>query len=167
MFFTSVERKKNYSQIGLVVKKSVIIVFNASKNGQSTKGFSHLNELANKVVGQVRGTTYSDEFSKNESIIKYEVSNYDEGLKMLSQGRLDAFIGSKELIESKFNHDGHYFTLIENETWLQCSKVSSNMTMKFQDKLKLALDNLKNHDEQKDIIVKIHKKYLTRYHRPN
>jgi polar amino acid transport system substrate-binding protein len=53
-----------------------------------------LDDLHGKTVGMLRGGRFDQRFSADLAIIKHEVSNYQQMLRMLMAGRIDGAIGS-------------------------------------------------------------------------
>ena len=60
--------------------------------GRAKKPFASLSELRGSVVGHLRGTKYDPGFIADPAIIKYESNSYEQVLKMLLLGRLDAIV---------------------------------------------------------------------------
>lgn len=61
--------------------------------------FQHLDDLAGKTVGMLRHTSYSPQMEGEQRILKHAFDSYEQGLRMLQAGRLDAVIGVGDSIE--------------------------------------------------------------------
>lgn len=122
IFFTTDERKKRFEQIGLLVKRQVLIV----RRPQGAR-IGRLEDLHGKTVGHVRGTLYGAAFDNNAAITKYEVDGYQQGMAMLQAGRLDAFIGVREFLDEIYDMERDAFVFETREEWLQCSRASPRL----------------------------------------
>ena len=159
IFFTSTERQKTFIQIGLVIKKPVIIALRPLNLGESKFDVENLAYFEGKTLGHVRGAQYSDALEKNAKIIKWPVNSYKNGLRMLAKGRIDGFVGGKETIDEHYtvyNYD--YYVLQMNTSWLQCSKQSPRMTPETLTKVTNAYTSI-----SKNQITKIIRKYIPTY----
>ena len=58
--------------------------------------FQNLTDLENKQIGIIRGGKYFPAFDQNPAIIKNELNSDLQGMKMLSKGRIDGFLITKE-----------------------------------------------------------------------
>jgi ABC-type amino acid transport substrate-binding protein len=57
-----------------------------------------LADLHGKTVGHLRGADYDDAFAADRAIGKYGTGSYEQELRMLLQGRLDAVIGVRNAL---------------------------------------------------------------------
>ena len=62
--------------------------------GKAPAKFESLADLRGKTVGNPRGGRFDPAFEADTAILKHQVSDYSQMLKMLMNGRLDAGIGS-------------------------------------------------------------------------
>jgi polar amino acid transport system substrate-binding protein len=63
--------------------------------GSLKKPFASMSELRGRVVGHLRGTEFDRDFIADPAIIKYEGNSYEQQLKMLLMGRLDAIVAPR------------------------------------------------------------------------
>ncbi len=159
IFFTSTERQQTFTQIGLAIKKPVIIALRPLNPDESKFIVENLAYFEGKTLGHVRGAQYSDALEKNTKIIKWPVNSYRNGLRMLAKGRIDGFVGGKETIDEHYaviNYD--YYVLQMNTSWLQCSKQSPRMTPEMITKVSNAYASISKND-----VSKIIRKYIPTY----
>ncbi|WP_022939890.1 substrate-binding periplasmic protein [Psychromonas hadalis] len=62
--------------------------------------FEDINDLNNKKIVYLRGAKFSDAIDNNATIVKYQIKDFLQGIKMLMAGRADAIIGPLEPILS-------------------------------------------------------------------
>jgi polar amino acid transport system substrate-binding protein len=62
--------------------------------GKNSSSFLRLTDLHGKNVGVIRGGNFDADFTADTAIKKYAVNDYEQALKMMMAGRLDAVIGS-------------------------------------------------------------------------
>jgi len=86
--FNNAELPGVSTPLGSVATMPTIIL---SKKAQP---FATLQALRGKTVGVLKGGVFDDRFSKDEAILKQEVPDYDQMIRMLMAGRFDAAIGS-------------------------------------------------------------------------
>ncbi|OUS23976.1 hypothetical protein A9Q99_25825 [Gammaproteobacteria bacterium 45_16_T64] len=162
IFFTSIDRKKQYSQVEMIVKKQVIIITNPFSRPENRITLNNVESFEGKIVGKLRSAHYGERFENNHNIIKKELNDYEDALQMLASGKIDGFIGGKDNIEQFFDHQNHYLLVNTKEAWLQCSKIQPHMNSDIIDQLKSAIQSLiKNND-----IINIHRKYIENFQPP-
>ena len=61
--------------------------------GTAEHEYFNLEELRGKTVGSIRSASYDAVFDQDKAILKYELTEYDQIIKMLLANRLDAIIG--------------------------------------------------------------------------
>ena len=112
------------------------------------KPIQSLSDLHGKKVATVRNANYSNVFDANTSITKVGVKNYNQGIRMLLHGRVDAFIGAAGSISFEFKASGNTWSEVSKPyvlntkvVWLQMSKKSYNQDV--ADKLLASIDQLK------------------------
>jgi ABC-type amino acid transport substrate-binding protein len=57
-----------------------------------------LADLRGKTVGRLRDADYDDAFAADAAIIKYDTASYEQELRMLLKGRIDAVIGVRSAL---------------------------------------------------------------------
>ncbi|TFW15442.1 substrate-binding periplasmic protein [Duganella callida] len=67
--------------------------------GRSGFRFQRLDQLSGKTVGHLRGARYSPDIDAAPGIVKHPVDSYEQGVRMLLAGRLDAMFGVGDSIE--------------------------------------------------------------------
>ncbi|MFA9218417.1 MAG: substrate-binding periplasmic protein, partial [Sphingomonadaceae bacterium] len=67
--------------------------------GRDDFRFQRLSDLYGKVVGVLRHTAYSADLHAEPRIAKHPFDSYEQGLRMLRAGRLDAVMGVGDTIE--------------------------------------------------------------------
>jgi hypothetical protein len=82
---------------------------------------------------------------------------------MLEKGRIDAFVGAREIIETKLNIENKYLTLGIRESWLQCSKKSPRVNMKTLNILSQKLSQLRTKNQGVSLIDSIHLEQFAQY----
>lgn len=160
IFFTSTERKQKYQQIGLVVKRPIIIV---GSEQFSTKGVDQLSHFYGKTIGAIRHPSRDDPVHLDPNIIKYWVDDYAKGIEMLKLNRIDAFMGAKDVIDEFYDTQGEFYVHRVDESWLQCSASFGSEQASIRTDLQMALASLHNDDIDGDTIYAIHKKYFRNY----
>jgi len=101
--------------------------------GRKGTNFKSLDDLHDKTVATVRGAKYDDAFTADTKIIKYDTSRYEQSIKMLINGRLDAMIGpsiglfftAKKMGYSREKF-GDVLVLNTKDTYLQYSRKSAD-----------------------------------------
>lgn len=118
-----------------------------------------LTDLHGKKVATVRNAHYSSEFDSDVNITKVSVNNYNQGIRLLLHGRVDALIGASGSISfelKNMNTEWHAFgqpyVLNTKTVWMQMS--SKNYNRKIADKLISSNNALKQQGVIKEIIVK-------------
>lgn len=143
IFFTTAQRQQTFTQIGLVLKKPLIIALPPKKNNDAKPAFNSLSDFEGMSIGEIRNAKYNQEYIHNDKIFKHQVNNYNSGIKMLKNGRIDGFIGGKDSIDEHYTDDNYdYFVVEIKSSWLQCSKNSPRVTTEVIDKLTLAYNKL-------------------------
>lgn len=61
---------------------------------------NHYSDLANKIIGVPRGTTYFEQFEYDKSLNKTPISNVSTGIQLLLKKRIDVIITSKFVADS-------------------------------------------------------------------
>ncbi len=98
--------------------------------GLKGSSFKVINDLKGKSIAYLRGAKFSDIIDKDRQIIKYETTNFLQGIKMLKRGRVDAIIGPLDPIMSAAFSSGNSAVLgeplvvSERTPWLQISNKS-------------------------------------------
>lgn len=158
IFFTSPDRKKEFQQIGLVVKRPNIIVGNIA---HKAKEDTITNLLKGKTLGRVRSLKTSDPLLTQADLTIAEFQNYEQGLTMLKLNRIDAFVGGKIMIDEYYDHGDEFFVHRIEESWLQCSRTSERLLNNpfILEQLRSTLNALHAEDE----ITSIHRNYLESY----
>lgn len=122
--FKSASRSSYVDYVALIrIVKTVVI----PANGIELNGYSDLQSIT---IGKVRGTHLSSQFDNDKSLNIIEVTTYEQAIKMLKRGRLDAVAGSALVLSyqlMKFNafdkvDISRKVTLGEKEQWLQIAK---------------------------------------------
>ena len=89
------ERRTKYFMYSDSVYKTRMVFF----AGRETKiSYQGLKDLAGYKIGVIRGYEYSDEFDSAEYFQKEEVTVLEQNIKKTLMGRIDAFIGSREVV---------------------------------------------------------------------
>jgi len=132
----------------------------ATKNvviGLIGSNYNHLSDLHGKTVARVRQASYDDAFNADKLINKYATSGYEQSLKMLRAGRVQAIVGSEMSIYSTWRQLGYSadtlgepLILNSKESYLQFSKQSKHKAAK--DKIMNAAKNLKRRGDIDKII---------------
>ena len=103
----------------------------------SLKGthFNNLSDLQGKKITYIRGAKLNGFIDNDETIIKHQVRDYTQGLKILAAGRADGIIGALQPIQKAASEleKTDNITLVFDEPlifdarspWLQISKKSS------------------------------------------
>tara|TARA_R110001583_G_scaffold52393_4_gene162817 strand:+ start:2268 stop:3050 length:783 start_codon:yes stop_codon:yes gene_type:complete len=92
-------------------------------------------DLTKIIIGKVRGTKLNETIDNDENILFVEVFNYEQGLKMLKKGRIDAIAGNSVGLLSVFEELGMtedvnltgQFVLGQREVWLMLSNKSEHL----------------------------------------
>ena len=107
--------------------------------GRKAQVFDSIESLHGKTIAYLRGAKFSDDIDKNSAIKKYTVINFEQGLLMLKNGRVDAIIGPLEPIynaANKLNLTKGFFNsplvVSKRVPWLQVSKKSLHKISKKQ-----------------------------------
>jgi ABC-type amino acid transport substrate-binding protein len=74
--------------------------------GRSGFRFQRLDDLFGKTVGTLRHTGYSQQLEAETRIHKHAFDSYEQGLRMLQAGRLDAIMGVGDSIEYALTKTG-------------------------------------------------------------
>ena len=88
LHYTEGEREIATALGGKLTETQNIIV---AKKGVHYTSFA---DLHGKIVAKVRGASYDDRLEKNDAIEIFEVRSYQQAIKMLLNGRVDAFAGT-------------------------------------------------------------------------
>ncbi len=167
IFFNSPKRNEKYHQVGLITRKPVVIISMTNNDKRGISAPSKLTDFEGKVVGVIRSAHYDKSFDGNKKILKRELDNYQQAINLVRQNRLDALIGPQEMIRDAFPKSGMPFLLKTNQIWLQCSHHSLRLKKPgVLNLIKIAEQKLHHKDENKDVITKIHRRYLKNYRRP-
>ena len=129
--------------------------------GAAGTRYTSLEDLHGKVVANVRGANYDDAFTSETKISKYAVNDYEQGLKMLVNNRLDGIAGTeggilyiaKKLGYSR-NQFGEPLILNTRQTYLYFSKHTADEAIIQQ--LKAIIDRLR----EQDTFEKIQSSYI-------
>lgn len=124
--------------------------------GQRLRTFDDLHGLT---IGVMRGGHFNDKFAADPAIVKYPLSNYQQGLSMVVSGRLDGLIGSDlgiytvaegmGLTQAQFSQP---LLLGEQHFWLFYSrKTADDDTL---NRLKQAVEQLREQDAYAQIVLR-------------
>lgn len=118
-----------------------------------------LDELYGRKVANVRNAHYSDDYDSSKKIIKVEVHDNEQGLRMLLRGRVDALIGAAGSIsfalksmDLEWSVLGKPYVINTKTTWMQMSK--RRYDKEVAAKLKISASELTQQGVIRDIIVK-------------
>lgn len=107
--------------------------------GRKGNDFTSIESLYGLSIGYLRGAKFSDAIDNNDAIDKQTITDINQGVTMLSLGRVDAIIGPHAPILSaakklKLSDDffGKPLIVSERTPWLQVSKKSINKVSKKQ-----------------------------------
>lgn len=80
------------------INKFAIIIVTRSSNrnvvfGHAGTSYARLEDLHGKVVANIRGANYGDDFNNDAKIKKYWTSGYSQNLEMFARNRVDAVVG--------------------------------------------------------------------------
>ena len=78
---------------GLCVEGPPVMIVKNVIVGTAEHEYFSLAELRGKTVGSIRSASYDNVFEQDRAILKYELTEYDQIIKMLLANRLDAIIG--------------------------------------------------------------------------
>ena len=98
--------------------------------------YATLKDLHGKVVATLRAGSYDETFAADMAIAKYPVNNYEQGLKMLCNKRLDAIIGMEDgmlYVAKKLEYSrdmfGEPLVLKTQQAYLYISKQTADESM--------------------------------------
>jgi polar amino acid transport system substrate-binding protein len=123
--------------------------------------FHTIDDLKGKRLAYLRGAKFSDAIDNDDSILKYETTNFRQGIKMLKKGRVDAIIGpldpiiSAAILSGSTDFLGEPLVVSERTPWLQLSNKSRalNAEAELTEHFKAIL--------QRGSLKKLREKYLT------
>lgn len=99
--------------------------------GLKGRSYADIKSLNNTRMAYLRGAKFSDEIDKNNSIVKFPINSFLQGIKMLIAGRADTIIGPLDPILSAATHvEGQSVVFDEplivdlRTPWIQVSKKS-------------------------------------------
>jgi len=99
--------------------------------GRKKDHFPTIESLHGKVIAYLRGAKFSDRIDNNTAIIKQEVLDFDQGIILLQEGKVDAIIGPLSPIQSAANKlflikdfFGEPLIVSQRTPWLQISNKS-------------------------------------------
>ena len=110
--------------------------------------FQSIDSLKGRALAYLRGAKFSDVIDNDPDIIKYDTTDFSQGIKMLKYGRVDALIGpldpilftSAKMFDNK-NIFGRPLVVDERTPWVQVSNKSlGRISIK---KLKAAFQKMK------------------------
>ena len=143
--------------VKLVTSRTVII----PKKGISLDSY---DDLTNITFGKLRGTNLNERLENDPNISFIKISSYEQGLKMLKKGRIDAIVGNERGLSYIENNDiandvnlSGKFVVGQREVWLVLSKKSENLDKAKQ--LKRAAQALINEGVFENILTKHIGKY--------
>lgn len=127
--------------------------------GLNNKTFSKINDLKGSKIAYLRGAKFNNQIDNDASIEKFKTPDFNQGMKMLKAGRVDAVIGPIDalltaahkngLSESDFNLP---LIVSERTPWVQISKKSvSKVDI---DKLKSNIELILKRDDLKSLRIK-------------
>jgi polar amino acid transport system substrate-binding protein len=126
LIFKNTSIVQNVKYLGPVSKSRVIVLTSADITINSYADLPALNAIA-----VIRNAHFDKRFDQDDTIKKVNVDSYEQGIKMLKYGRVDAIVGSlvglkyslkQENMEQKRLDTA--FILGEKEWWLHISKKS-------------------------------------------
>jgi len=127
--------------------------------GLKGKRIHSLFDLKGKTVAVFRQANYGPIFDKNETIKKYEVNSYDQALKMLFSGRLQAIAGYQNSIHHTLKQQGYDVNILatplvinRQSISVQYSKRSAHPNAKKL--IKAAAQRLVSQGKYKEIVEK-------------
>lgn len=99
--------------------------------GRRTTQISQLNDLHFKALAYLRGATFSEAIDNNPRIFKQMVVDFNQGVNMLANGRVDAIIGplipifgAAAKLQLADDFFGEPLVVSERTPWLQASNKS-------------------------------------------
>jgi polar amino acid transport system substrate-binding protein len=67
--------------------------------GRRGSNYHALDDLCGRTVGHLRRATFFPAFANAACLLRYEVNSYEQGLRMLAVGRIDAMLGVRSTID--------------------------------------------------------------------
>ncbi|MDP2562325.1 ABC transporter substrate-binding protein [Psychrobium sp. 1_MG-2023] len=93
--------------------------------------FSSIESLKGKTIAYLRGAKFSDDIDNDPDILKHQVTNFNQGIRMLSLSRVDAIIGPMDpllaaaaALNKKPNFFGKPLIVSQRTPWIQYSNSS-------------------------------------------
>lgn len=109
--------------------------------------FDSVSSLKGRTLAYLRGAKFSDEIDNDPEIFKHVTDDFEQGMKMLMFGRVDAIIGPMDPIfravegtEKGRTVFGEPLVVAERTPWVQISKKSTKSLS--VNKLKIIFDNM-------------------------
>ncbi|NYE60671.1 ABC-type amino acid transport substrate-binding protein [Duganella sp. 1224] len=72
--------------------------------GRPGAGYARLDDLCGRKVGLLRSASFSSALRVLSCLQRYEINSYEQGLRMLRQGRLDAIAGVRATTDFAIRH---------------------------------------------------------------
>ncbi len=125
--FSSPDRGINFERVALIRKVQTVVI---ARKGIKLASY---DDLKNIRIGKTRGTKLSDRFDSDQNLQLLELNGYEQAIKMLVAGRIDAIAGSSLVLTYQLaQHDAlnemdmtSKVILGSREQWLHMSKKSS------------------------------------------
>jgi ABC-type amino acid transport substrate-binding protein len=86
-------------QSGLPVPLAAIGAEDVVVIGPRGTRYAGLTDLCGRTVGHMRRANFDPVFTAETCIVKYEINSYEQGVRMLLQGRLDAMMGVRSTMD--------------------------------------------------------------------
>ncbi|MDE1465901.1 substrate-binding periplasmic protein [Spartinivicinus poritis] len=151
IIFKNSSIKEHVSYLAKVSESQVLVW---TKMGISLENYSELKNLS---IATIRKASFSEKYDNDQTIRKFYVDNYVQGLKMLDLGHIDGIVGSYSGIEYaakranvNLNTLGSPLLINSKEWWVHYSKKSKHQyAMK---KIKKIAEGL----YEKDLVYKLY-----------
>jgi polar amino acid transport system substrate-binding protein len=142
--------------IGPVSKAKVVVLVN---NKNIITNYADLYKL--RSIAVIRSANFEQKFDNDNSLIKVEVEDYAQAIKMFKLGRVDAVVGSIVGLDYELRMQNidvniliNAYVLGEKELWLHLSKKVRHTSLKSQ--LTLAVKKY----YQDDLLYKVYLQYI-------
>jgi len=142
--------------VGPVSKSRVVVLSNSQHTITDYEGLSNLRAIA-----VIRSAHFDNKFDNDDSLLKVEVEDYAQAIKMFKLGRVDGVIGSIVGLDYELRMQNidvnilmNAYVLGEKELWLHLSKNSKFKQLKSQ--LSLALKR----NYETDLLYKVYLQYI-------
>ena len=113
--------------------------------GLNKQNFKKISDLKGLKIAYLRGAKFNEEIDNDTSIVKFKTPDFNQGVKMLKAGRVEAVIGPMDALLTAIYNNGlsmndlnEPLVVSERTPWVQISKKSE---------AKIDVDNFKQHIE--------------------